>query len=267
MSSLEEIAALLGFVAFAGLAVLVFLTFQQGRHLRRLREWAGRSPERAAALAARGERPEEAEDAELSGEELESVHVVEPGRLAILGARLRERWAEIDRRMPVEPKFLLGGLVAIVLGIGIATSGFGVLGSDDGGSGQAASGGGGKPGKNGNRAAGNRGEKSSGDSEVAVLNGTAPPGGVGVAGVADRVAGDVEGAGFAVATTDNAPSFATSTVMWSGSPDAEADAQELADSLSAVLGTVPVVEMTPEIETVADGASLALIIGQDDATI
>ncbi len=49
MDLLKEIGAILGFVAFGGLAVLVFMTFQQARHLRRLREWAGRAPERAAA--------------------------------------------------------------------------------------------------------------------------------------------------------------------------------------------------------------------------
>ena len=47
MDLLKEIGAILGFVAFGGLAVLVFMTFQQARHLRRLREWAGRAPERA----------------------------------------------------------------------------------------------------------------------------------------------------------------------------------------------------------------------------
>lgn len=268
MSSLEEIAALLGFVAFVGLAVLVFLTFQQGRHLRRLRDWAGNAPERAAALAARGEEPEEPDAEELSEEEIAAVNVVEPTRFGLIAAAVRERWAEVDRRLPVEPKLLFGGIAAIVLGIGIATSGFGLFGSDSGnGANQASQGGGQGGGKGGNRAEGNQGEKSKQVTEVAVLNGTAPPGGTGVPGVADRLTADVESAGFEVGTVDNADSFSTSTVMWTGAPENEAQAQELADGLSAVLGTTAVVEMSPEVEALAGGAEIALIVGQDDATI
>ena len=161
MSSLEEIAALLGFVAFVGLAVLVFLTFQQGRHLRRLRDWAGREPERAALLAARGQQPEDdPEVEEISDEELDKVHVVEPGRMAIFAAGMRERWAEFDRRSPVEPKLLLGGIAAIVLGVAIATSGFGLLGGDGASTTQSSSGKRRKSAGKGNRAEGNQGEKS-----------------------------------------------------------------------------------------------------------
>lgn len=268
MSSLEEIAALLGFVAFVGLAVLVFLTFQQGRHLRRLRDWAGRAPERAALLAARGEQEgdPESEGEEIGEEELEGVHVVEPGRLAVFAAGVRERWSEVDRRLPVEPRLLFGGLAAIVLGVGIATGGFGLFGGDSAST-ERASGGNGKGGSGGNRAEGNQGEKQSQATEVAVLNGTAPPGGTGVAGIADRLTADVEGAGFEVGKVDNAGSFTTSTVMWNGSPEAEAEAEELAAALEPVLGTTTVAEMSVEVQTLADGAEVALVIGQDDATI
>ena len=44
---LERIGPYLGIAAFLGLAVLAFLIFQQAREIRRLREWAGRAPERA----------------------------------------------------------------------------------------------------------------------------------------------------------------------------------------------------------------------------
>lgn len=269
MTTFEEIGALLGFLAFAGLAVLVFLTFQQGRHLRRLRDWAGRAPERAAALAARDIDPVAEEDEEISEEELESVSVVEPSRLDRARDAFRERWAEIDRRMPVDPKLLLGGLAAVILGVGIATSGFGVLG-DDGTSTERSGGGNGGQGKrggsDGDRAEGNQGE-GSGRTEVAVLNGTAPPGGTGVPGVADRVSQSVKDAGFSVGAVDNAGSFTASTVMWTGSAANQAEAEELAEGLSGLLGETTVVEMTPEIEAVAGGADIALVVGQDDATI
>src|SRR5438552_543966 len=51
----EQIGALAGFAAVAGLAVLSALYFSQARDLRRLREWEGRAPERAAEAAERGQ--------------------------------------------------------------------------------------------------------------------------------------------------------------------------------------------------------------------
>src|SRR5438132_402111 len=42
-----------GFAAVLGLAVLALLYFAQAREVKRLREWAGRAPERAAELEAR----------------------------------------------------------------------------------------------------------------------------------------------------------------------------------------------------------------------
>src|SRR5260221_9096532 len=50
----EQIGSLAGFAAVAGLAILSALYFSQARDLRRLREWAGRAPERAAEQATRG---------------------------------------------------------------------------------------------------------------------------------------------------------------------------------------------------------------------
>ena len=142
MGSLEEIGALLGFAAFAGLAVLVFLTFQQARHIRRLRDWAGRAPERAAAELARVEA--DADDKTLAapgGLEAAGTEHSRGDRLRDGLADLREgfadRWAELDRRSPVSPVIILGGLAAVIAGVAIATSGFGLIGGEDtaGGSG------------------------------------------------------------------------------------------------------------------------------------
>ena len=47
-SSLTKIGAIAAFAALLGIAVLSLLVFSQARELRRLREWAGRAPERAA---------------------------------------------------------------------------------------------------------------------------------------------------------------------------------------------------------------------------
>src|SRR4051794_24294208 len=50
---IEKYGAYIGIAAFFGLAVLSLLYFSQARELRRLREWAGRAPERAAEMDAR----------------------------------------------------------------------------------------------------------------------------------------------------------------------------------------------------------------------
>jgi len=50
---LQTLGAYAGFAAILGLAVLSLLYFGQARELRRLREWAGRAPERAAELQER----------------------------------------------------------------------------------------------------------------------------------------------------------------------------------------------------------------------
>ena len=56
-SIIERIGAYVGFFAFLGLAILALLYFSQARDVRRLREWAGRAPERAAELESRARRP------------------------------------------------------------------------------------------------------------------------------------------------------------------------------------------------------------------
>lgn len=48
MEIVEQIGTYAGFAAVVGLAVLAALYFSQARDVRRLREWAGRAPERAA---------------------------------------------------------------------------------------------------------------------------------------------------------------------------------------------------------------------------
>jgi LytR cell envelope-related transcriptional attenuator len=53
MEIVEQIGAYAGFAAVVGLAVLSALYFSQARDVKRLREWAGRAPERAAEQEAR----------------------------------------------------------------------------------------------------------------------------------------------------------------------------------------------------------------------
>ena len=255
---IDEIGPFLGIAAFLGLAILAFLIIQQAREVRRLREWAGRAPERAdeaneaevAAAEARGEEVEPAEPEEAP-----------PSRAALWlhGVRgsVAERWAEVDRRLPVDPRYIVAVLVAAVIAAGILTGGFGFFGDDDGSAGaKGGEQGGGKP----------KEEKV----EVAVLNATqeeSAAGGeiAGVQGLAGVVAKEVvQKTDFAVGEKTDAPSgFDETTVMFE--PEAEADADELAEQVTDQLGEPDVTPMIGEIRDVAGGAPLALIIGQDDA--
>ncbi|MGH2905534.1 MAG: LytR C-terminal domain-containing protein [Solirubrobacterales bacterium] len=60
MNSLKDIlvntGAIAGFAGIVGLAVLAMLYFSQARDVRRLREWAGREPERAAEVELRAQQ-------------------------------------------------------------------------------------------------------------------------------------------------------------------------------------------------------------------
>ncbi|MBA2523449.1 MAG: LytR C-terminal domain-containing protein [Solirubrobacterales bacterium] len=258
MNLLKEIGAILGFVAFGGLAVLSFLTFQQARHLRRLRDWAGRSPERALAEAERvAEVAGEATIAREGGHEgLPEEEDRGPGRMARLRGELAYRWEELDRRSPVDAKFLVAGILAVIIGVGIVTSGFGLLGGDTAPSTDVEA-------TTGSSSSGK--EKEPPPVKVAVLNGTTPEGGVGVPGIADAASKFVEDAGYKVGNVDNAPFSTTSVVMYA--EGADSDANDLAAALEDTLGTTDVTPITPEVADVAGRADIALIIGQDDQGI
>lgn len=261
---IEKIGPILGIVAFLGLAILAFLIIQQAREVRRLREWAGRAPERAneaaeaslAAAEARGEAV--ADDSERTGLR---------GRIAGRWARLRERlaptYAAIDRRMPVDPRYLLAVLAAGIVAAAVLTSGFGLFGGDGGD--------GGKP--------GGGGEDKDRKIEVAVLNATQEESSVtgeeitGVPGLAGKVADKVvKPAGYkAGAETNAASGLAETVVMFDDSKGGEKAAEnekqaaKLAEAIAGELGETGVIPMIPEVRDLSKGAPLALVIGADDA--
>ncbi len=275
----ERIGPYLGIAAFLGLAVIAFLIIQQAREVRRLREWAGRAPERAddaaqaaaAAAEALGAAAEHAQEEEEEEEEPAAVapeHAQEeeepaavapeaggPGRFDRFRDAVAARFAVLDRRLPMDPRYLIAVLAAALIAAGVLTSGFGLFGDDGGGGG----GGGGQRG----------GEKPEG-VEVAVLNATQVDEGSvpidAVAGLAAKVADEVvkPAKGFKVGTEETAASgFDATTIMFE--PDAEADAEDLARMVSDQLGETPVTPMVDEVRQLSGGASLALVIGQDDA--
>ena len=261
---IEKIGPILGIVAFLGLAILAFLIIQQAREVRRLREWAGRAPERAneaaeaslAAAEARGEAVGDDED-----------HAGTRSRIAAWWAGLRDRmsphYAALDRRMPVDPRYLLAMLAAGIVAAAVLTSGFGLFG-DDGGAG-AKDGGGGK----------GKDEKI----EVAVLNATQEESSVtgeeitGVPGLAGKVADKVvKPAGYKAGAETNATSGLAATVVMfddsKGEDEAaenEKEAAKLAEAVAGELGEMEVIPMIPDVRDRSKGAALALVIGADDA--
>jgi hypothetical protein len=245
MHFIESIGPVLGIVAFVGLATLAFLLFQQARDLRRLREWAGRAPERAQEAADAVQAVAEASrgDAEAGDAEAGDAEAPPPGRLGEARARLKgavaPRLAQFERRLPVDGRYVLAAVVIAVIAAGALTSGFGVLGDNDG-----------------------KGHKHGGPppkSSVAVLNGTGVPG---LAALVDQQV--LKAAGYKTGTIDNAGSSLANTVAMFA-PGHEAEAKRLAKSIESKLGDTPTQAMTADVRARAGGAPLALGLGLDDS--
>jgi hypothetical protein len=232
----EKIGPFVGLAAFIGLAVLAFLIFQQSRDVRRLREWAGRAPERALEAADASAAAAEARG-EAAGEE-------RPGRFATFFSGvwgwISSRYQAFDRGMPIDGRIVLGVLAAGIVAAGVLTSGFGLLGEDQAGT------------KDG-------GKRGSALPEVAVLNGTA------TVGLANRVTTEVvRPAGYKVTVQNNAPTqFTQSTIMHL--PKGKGDAAQLERAVQRQLGETQLEAMAADVEAASKGAQLALIIGADDA--
>src|SRR5215211_1016461 len=134
MHAIESIGPVLGIVAFVGLAILAFLLFQQARDIRRLREWAGRAPERATEAA---DAVQAAADASRDGEaEPAGAAEAKGGRLRSAWERfswgVRDRYAAVDKRLPVDGRYILALLLVAVVAVGVVTSGFGLVGGGGG---------------------------------------------------------------------------------------------------------------------------------------
>jgi hypothetical protein len=250
---LEQIGAFAGLAAFIGLALLAMLAFSQARDIRRLREWAGSAPERDAerkesTSVVAAKRAEELR-------ELEQSRTAERDALGQREERRRRREAglpELTRRERLseafsgfgsrlaEPRYLVAIFVVVVL---VAAAAFYLItqGSDD------ADGKGGKT-------------KTAkvlkpAEIEVTVLNGTAVP------GLAATYGDKVERKGFQLgAVTNSATSFTDSVVMYKRGHAPEAR------RVSSVLDISDVQLMSADIASVSDGASVSVIVGEDNAS-
>ena len=145
MHAIESIGPVLGIVAFIGLAVLAFLLFQQAREIRRVREWAGRAPERAAEAA---DAVQAAAEASRDGEEEEAAGGEAPPEAAAGRPRrawqrfswgVRDRYAAVDRHLPIDGRYVLALLAVAVIAAGVVTSGFGLIGGGGGDGGKHGS--------------------------------------------------------------------------------------------------------------------------------
>lgn len=245
MELIKEIGAYAGLVAFIGLAVLALLSFAQGRDIRRLREWAGSAPERDAELkestsAAAAERAdemrklEEARTAEHRAAQ-EREHRRERRDSGLPEHGWRERFGD--------PRYLVGIFVALIL-IGGAAYALTQSGGESSGSG--AGGGGGSA---------SHAAVKPGEIEVTVLNGTA------VDGLAGTYGNKVEQHGFQLGAVGNSrASFSESVVMF------EQGEGRAAHRVADVLEISRVRPMSSEIASLAAGASVAVVVGEDNAS-
>ena len=256
---IKEVGSYAGLAAFLGVGVLALLHFVQARDVRRLRDWAGRAPERDAELAeatssVAEERADELRRIEEERRRAEEGRAAEQ-RAAALREKRRERrerglpeqtrWERLrermgaggERRLPEARYLALIVAAVVILGGGITFAALQVLGGDEDGGGRA--------GKTAVRPS---------DIEVAVLNGTAVP------GLADRTGDRLEAHGFQLgAVTNSDSSFSRSVVMYKTGfkPEAQMVARDLK------VGQLQT--MTDEIQGLAAGADVAVVVGEDRA--
>ncbi len=251
MDLIEQIGPVLGIVAFLGLSILAFLLFQQSRDLRRLREWAGRAPERArdateatlAASEARGDVPQYEGEVEPGGGLAGLRGVLRDGR-----DRISAAWAAADRALPIDLRIVAGVLVVAVVAAGVLTSGFGLVGDD------------------GAEEARRPPPPKPRNVDVAVLNATQATDVLAVPGLAATVSDAlVEPLDYNVVIEANAPSGSErTTVMFA--PGQRASARQLANQVRGDLGDAEIAPMTQEVEQASRAADVALLIGVDNST-
>lgn len=258
---IEQIGAFAGLAAFLGLAVLALLAFAHGRDIRRLREWAGSAPERdaerkEATSAIAAQRAEELRALETRTAEREAINSREERRrrreAGLGGESAGERVGGFFSRLGgriAEPRYLAG--LFVVMAVVVAGGAYLMLSGDSNGSGTQAGGGNGGGGNNARQTAA---KVDPSEVEVAVLNGTS------VEGLAATIGDQVESKGFALgAITNTAQSYEESVVMFERGHAPEAK------RVANALGIRKVELMLAEVQSVAEGADVAVIAGEDSA--
>ncbi len=198
---IETVGPYAGLLAMVGFLVVTVLLFSQARDLRRLREWAGGAPERDAEIREVSEVV-----AEERSQELKVLAEREERRLEREGYGNDGFWQRLGR-----PGRVMAIIAAVlVIGAGAAYAGTTLLGGDDSAN---------TAGNNNNGGGGGGGGLRPADIRADVLNGT---GGAEV-GLAAEYAALLEGAGFKVGATGDAPTtFEESIVMYTQGNEAAA---------------------------------------------
>jgi len=190
MDLLERVGSYVGLASFLGLAILALLYFSQARDVRRLREWAGRAPERATEGVTRVE-----ETAPLPA----AQHSLPATPFSQAEVRPRKPLRERIRNVHIPQLRYLALAVAGVLVLGGAAYGAVQLIGENGGS---------SGGQAGHKSTHRGGSQSSTANRpvnvdpsqvtVAILNGTT------VQGLAAKIGEQVRASGFTLGTIGNA---------------------------------------------------------------
>lgn len=254
MELVERVGAYVGLAAFLGLAVLALLYFSQARDVRRLREWAGRAPERALEQAERAAEPERATEVPpATPAATAAAHSLPPTPLSE-ATRRRKPLRERIRHIHI-PQWRYIGLT--VLGILVLAGGaYGAiqLVGDDGGSEPQAQQAGERE-----RGGGNGADRRQGANvdpaqvTVAVLNGTT------VQGLAAQLGEEVRAGGFKLGTIGNAARIdqASSEVLYR---QGEARAARAVANRLGIEETGPVDSVNEEI---AGSFDVIVLVGSD----
>jgi hypothetical protein len=245
---LERVGSYAGLAAFLGLAVLALLYFSQARDVRRLRDWAGRAPERASTeITARA--PETAQTPA-------ARHGLPPLSLAEHESQPRKRVRDRIRNinLPNLPNLrYIGAAIGLVALLGGAAY-LAVQLADNSNNGSSA----------GSTSSGHRDRSTQGSNRgrinidpsqvtVAVLNGTT------VQGLAAKVGDEVRSGGFTLGTIGNAAKIDQQRSVVLYRPGQQRPARVVANRLG-IKTTAPVDAINREI---AGSFDAVVLVGSD----
>jgi LytR cell envelope-related transcriptional attenuator len=199
---IERVGSYVGLASFLGLAILALLYFSQARDVRRLRDWAGRAPERTTETAGRG-APGAAETTPLPADTSQlpaAQHHLPATPFSETAVRKRKPLRERLRNIHLPEARYIGLVAAGVVVLGGAAYGAAQLVGGDGSSNSSDVGQ--KTSASGDRGTSNAHTKplniDPSQVTVAVLNGTT------VQGLAAKVGQEVSSGGFTLGTIGNA---------------------------------------------------------------
>jgi hypothetical protein len=258
----ERVGAYVGLASFLGLGVLALLYFSQARDVRRLRDWAGRAPERAVEQAERATDVEQATEVApatpAATAAAQAQHSLPPTPLSQASQpRPRKPLRERIRNIHIPQLRYIGMAVLGVLVLAGGAFGAIQLTGDDGGSKTSAAGS--ERGARDRSSQGGKGERRSSANvdpsqvTVAVLNGTT------VQGLAAKVGEEVRAGGFKLGTIGNAARIdqATSEVLYR---NGQARAARAVANRLGIDKTAPVDSVNQEI---AGSFDVIVLVGSD----